>query len=57
VEHLLKAGLQAGQFEDLIFRTWPDQRISNVIERIREEWLALGTDPSIGDIAWFWLPR
>jgi hypothetical protein len=54
---VLKAGLKARQFENFVFQVWRDQNIDGVVARIRQEWLALGTYLSIGDIAWFWLPR
>ncbi len=57
VRRLLEAGLQVGQFKDFDFQTWPDQNVARVIGRIKQEWSALGTDPGVGDIAWFWLPR
>ena len=43
----------AGNFsEDKEFCQWKNSTI-DTLERIREEWVALGRDPTIGEIVWF----
>ena len=38
------------------FHPWEDQNLAYVLQRIDNEWKALGREPNIGDIVWFDLP-
>ena len=55
VRELLAQGLAVGDppYSGVGYRPWPDQNPDSVVERIRSEWLALGRDPNIPDMAWF----
>ncbi|MGB3404093.1 MAG: hypothetical protein WBA77_15525 [Microcoleaceae cyanobacterium] len=49
--------MQIGMFEPnnnnkLEYKIW-DLEINSIINRIKIEWDELGTEPNIGDIAWF----
>jgi hypothetical protein len=58
LEDLLTKGvLQVGfpAKDGRFFDPWSSQPIESVA-RIRREWLALGRDPDIGEIAWFTTP-
>jgi hypothetical protein len=58
LEDLLATGvLQVGfpTKDGRLFNSWSSQPIESVA-RIRREWLALGRDPDIGEIAWFTTP-
>jgi hypothetical protein len=58
VRMLLARGLRAGNLTSGGgFAPWPQQEPDLVIDRVRREWIALGRDPSINEIAWFGLPR
>jgi hypothetical protein len=57
VRMILTRGLRAGNLtENGAFAPWPQQEPDLVVGRIRREWIALGHDPTINDIAWFALP-
>jgi hypothetical protein len=49
---LLSEKLVAGQFHSEKFEIW-DGYPQDIILRIKNEWIALGRSPNIGEIAWF----
>src|SRR5271167_2421005 len=49
---LLFEKLVAGQFHNEKFEIW-DGQPQDIISRIKNEWIALGRSPNIGEIAWF----
>jgi hypothetical protein len=55
VQRMLAAGFQVGQLssDGRTLVPWPDQRPSEVIDQIKNEWNSLGREPNIGDIGWF----
>lgn len=56
---LLKAGQIEAGFPDsngVDFHPWP-LRADAVIEEIKKQWPANGPRPSIGEVAWFTVPR
>ncbi|MBN9564370.1 MAG: hypothetical protein J0H14_27140 [Alphaproteobacteria bacterium] len=54
VHMLLERGLRIGNLTSSGgFIPWSRQEPGLVIDRIRREWIALGRDPSVNDIAWF----
>ena len=57
VRALLERGLLAGNLtKSGGFSAWDQQQPNLVVDRIRQEWQQLGHDPTIDDIAWFYLP-
>lgn len=55
---LLGRGLHVGNLVKTGgFASWNEQDPDFVIGRIGREWDQLGHDPTIDDIAWFWLPE
>ncbi len=58
LEDLLTKGILQVGFpakDGRLFDPWSSEPIESVA-RIRREWLALGRDPDIGEIAWFTTP-
>ena len=55
VERLLRKGFEVGDppYSRDGYRRWLDQCPQEVVKRIQREWLALGHQPDIADIAWF----
>ena len=50
---LLSQGkVSAGQFESGKFQLWKDSP-SEIVARIKHEWIDLGRVPNMGDIVWF----
>jgi len=49
---LLSDELVAGQFRSEKFEIW-NGHPQDIISRIKDEWIALGRSPNIGEIAWF----
>jgi hypothetical protein len=55
VRELLTAGLEAVTLcaAAPVRRKWEDQDVEYVLDRVSQEWDALGRDPNPGEIVWF----
>jgi hypothetical protein len=51
-EILSQDHIVAGQFSNNEFHIWK-RNPTEIVARIREEWMALGRTPNISEIAWF----
>ena len=59
VDALLRRGMLAGTspYHPEGYQPWADQNRDAVIHRIRSEWLQLGREPHLHEIAWFGPPE
>lgn len=54
IEGLLNHGLEVmDYYQGRGWEKWPEKDRHSILARIEREWIALGRDPSLGDICWF----
>jgi hypothetical protein len=54
VQRLYERGLRPGDYWGADFDYWPDEGCQAVLDRIEQEWIALGHDPDPAEpICWF----